>query len=321
MNTWQKAIKIALSAVISSYIALWLGLVNPLSAGVVAILSVLDTRLDSIRTGLARILSTILAFAVATIVFYFLGMSYWAFGIFLFIYIPLAYNWGLEAGIAPCSVLVTHFMVNNSLAISWHLNGLGLMIIGVAIAILFNLFMTSYKDQLDHRIIEIEESFRKLLLHIRDRLLTESQDVQPLKIESQNLLNQLQAYQSLALIEYDNQVTDKDEYYIEYGRMRMRQGRLLEQMIHSLENIGYYTDHNQGLAELFEVISREFDESNSGLDLLERLAQLFKDSRDSPLPKNRQEFETRAILYHLLFNLEHFLQLKNNFYQDWQLKK
>ena len=35
--------------------------------------------------------------------------------------------------------------------------------------------------------------------------------------------------------------------------------------------------------------------------------------RDEPLPQSRAEFENRALLYRILYDLEDFLQLKANF--------
>ena len=40
--------------------------------------------------------------------------------------------------------------------------------------------------------------------------------------------------------------------------------------------------------------------------------------RERPLPKTRQEFETRATLLQLLRDLETFIKIKVEFYQNYQ---
>ena len=40
--------------------------------------------------------------------------------------------------------------------------------------------------------------------------------------------------------------------------------------------------------------------------------------RERPLPQSRQEFETRATLFQLLQDMEEFIQLKVDFYQNYK---
>lgn len=45
----------------------------------------------------------------------------------------------------------------------------------------------------------------------------------------------------------------------------------------------------------------------------EELQQVFDQMKQQPLPKDREEFESRAILYHVLLDLEDFLLAKQRF--------
>ncbi|MEG0085126.1 MAG: hypothetical protein RR817_01510, partial [Niameybacter sp.] len=47
--------------------------------------------------------------------------------------------------------------------------------------------------------------------------------------------------------------------------------------------------------------------------LLEQLAKLREVFRASSLPKTREEFENRAMLYQYLNDIEHFLEIKQSF--------
>src|SRR5699024_12781249 len=87
MSLTQRTIRITLAALFSIIIANLIGLENSMSAGIIAILSILDTRLETVKTALARLLSTLLAFAIATIIFLFFCFSFYCFCFYLVFYI------------------------------------------------------------------------------------------------------------------------------------------------------------------------------------------------------------------------------------------
>ncbi|GAA0362485.1 aromatic acid exporter family protein [Alkalibacterium iburiense] len=315
MKLSEKTLKIVLSTSLSILIAQFLQLENPLAAGIIAILSVLDTKKESLMTASARILSTIVAFIIATIVFYFMGFTVLAFGVYLFIYVPVAYRFHLEDGIAPCSVLVTHFMIAESTSMYWQVNGLLLMTIGAIMAVGFNLWMPSQKQVLDQKIEEIEEGMRTILHYLSVQLLE--------KTENEQLNNHIRQVHTLlinaeerALTEYNNQLLNKDNYYIKYVRMRRNQLDIMKKMARDVCNIQLRIDQNARLAQVFEDISLQFHETNTGIELLQNLALLYKEFRQSPLPQTRDEFESRAILFQLLNDIDRFLQLKKEFYLE-----
>ena len=49
---------------------------------------------------------------------------------------------------------------------------------------------------------------------------------------------------------------------------------------------------------------------------LEKLHQIFSDMKKEPLPITREEFESRAMLYHILMDLEEFLVYKKRFVNE-----
>lgn len=46
---------------------------------------------------------------------------------------------------------------------------------------------------------------------------------------------------------------------------------------------------------------------------IKKLEELFEDMRRERLPRTREEFESRAILYHILMDIEDFLLTKKKF--------
>jgi len=83
MTVSLRAIKIALATTIAILIAQAFQLEYSVSAGVVAILSVLDTKKSSVIIAFQRVGSTILALGVATILFQLVGFNTIVFGFYL----------------------------------------------------------------------------------------------------------------------------------------------------------------------------------------------------------------------------------------------
>lgn len=314
MNISERTFKIAVSAVLSSLIAQWLQLQNPLAAGIIAVLSVLDTKKESLSTAVSRVLSTIVAFSIATMIFFVMGFNLLAFGLYLSIYVPVAYRFGLESGIAPCSVLVTHFMIAESIAFEWQINGLLLMAIGASIAIMFNLWTPSREAKINQSINELEEQMR-VILRLFSEQLNGMDRRSNLKEAIKNANRLVEKVRKLAFHDYDNQLFNRSDYYIRYIQMRTRQLDLIKNMSQNVSVLNLQTEQNQRLSDLFLHVSEQFEEKNTGIELLERIGLLYKYYRQSRLPKTREEFENRAIMYQMLHDIEQFISLKRDFFK------
>lgn len=314
MKVSQRTIKIVLATVISIWVAQALGLQNPYAAGVVAILSVLDTRRDTLRTAAARFGSTLLAFAIGTLIFSWLGFTVIAFGWYLMVYIPLAYRLRLQDGIAPCSVLVTHFILAESTSWTWQINGLSLMAIGLIVALVFQIWMPSYAKQLTKLKDDIEIQMRQTLTMMGDVLLDPAAVVPEIVQGCRWLTQLLDRMNQLALSEFDNQLFSESDYYLRYVKMRQEQVQIMQQMMRVLPNIELSTQANPVVARLYHETADQFHEHNTGISLLEDISELYGYFRDSDLPQTREEFESRAMLFHLLTDFERFLEVKRDFF-------
>lgn len=319
MSLTQRTIRITLAALFSIIIANLIGLENSMSAGIIAILSILDTRLETVKTALARLLSTLLAFAIATIIFLVFGFSVYSFGVYLAIYIPLAYLGKVDAGIAPCSVLVTHFILEESVSWHWQLNGFLIMIIGLVLALLFSLWIPSFNKKLDQHVKAIEKQM-SLVLFLLDKYLADgSRSLARIKDELADLCDKVLEFDDLAIIEYENKAFSKSvqNYYVKYAQMRKQQYEILERISELLPKVLPNTEENRILASIIGKTAEQLDEQNTGIELLEAIEKLYTIFRESELPQTRKEFESRAILYYMLTDFENFLILKRDFYVEY----
>src|SRR5699024_5655552 len=314
MSLTQRTIRITLAALFSIIIANLIGLENSMSAGIIAILSILDTRLETVKTALARLLSTLLAFAIATIIFLVFGFSVYSFGVYLAIYIPLAYLGKVDAGIAPCSVLVTHFILEESVSWHWQLNGFLIMIIGLVLALLFSLWIPSFNKKLDQHVKAIEKQM-SLVLFLLDKYLADgSRSLARIKDELADLCDKVLEFDDLAIIEYENKAFSKSvqNYYVKYAQMRKQQYEILERISELLPKVLQNTEEDRILASNIGKTAEQLDEQNTCIELLEAIEKLYTIFRESELPQTRKEFESRAILYYMLTDFEDFLILKRD---------
>ena len=60
---------------------------------------------------------------------------------------------------------------------------------------------------------------------------------------------------------------------------------------------------------------------NSPDEQIARLEEIFADMKKEPLPESREEFEARAVLYHILMDIEEFLLFKKRFAESLDEKK
>lgn len=319
MSVFQRTIRITVSALLANFVAMLIGLENPYAAGIIAILAVLNTRKETLDRVKEYSGSTILAFAIATAVFYIFGYSIYSFAVYLAVYVPLAYFLKVDAGIAPCSVLVTHFLIAESISWAWQINGLAIMFIGLFFALLANFWIPSQNQKIEMMVVDIEKQMSLILFLLEKRLLEGSKNRERIQQELKDLCKQTIELEKIAFIEYDNRdfSDDSESYYIKYAQMRQRQYEILNRITNSLDNVLPNTDENRILASIFGETAEQLDETNTGIELLGYISNLYRVFRDSSLPKSREEFESRAILYNILTEFEKFLELKRDFYQEF----
>ncbi|WP_208560950.1 aromatic acid exporter family protein [Marinilactibacillus kalidii] len=313
MNTTQRTIKVVVATVLAVWIAQQLQLEFPLAAGVIAILSVLETKHESIKVALARLGSMVIGFFIASVLFYSIGYSLLALGLYLICFMPITCKLRMQSGIAPTTVLVTHFMTAESIDLYWQVNGASLMLIGVLSALLINMWMPKQQENLENRVKGIENEMSQTLLMFQDQLLGDQNYTQ--LFTQVTLLNKhIQEMNQIAMTEYENQVFKKTSYYVRYAQMRKEQSIVLQKINEHLPAIHLATSQNEVLANLFKETAEQLHEKNTGLTLLQDISDLYQEFKDSKLPVTREEFESRAILFQVLNDFDRFIKIKREFF-------
>lgn len=311
----QRTLKIVLATYLSIYIATRLQLSSPMSAGIIAVLSVLDTRKASFRIAWQRIVSSAVALALASLLFTQWGYSLAVFGIYLLLYVPIVYKLGVQSGIGPSSVLVTHLFMEQAISHTSLLNESLLMLIGTGIGLLFNSYMPSQHKKIQDFQLLVEERMKEALLLIHHALISGArQEATQAVIELRSLLHQAK---QLVYRERDNQLFRNTDYFIRYFDMRSNQVKLLTQMIQAMKLCHLDLAESKIIASLFYLAADQLSECNSAIWLMSNIEEVRADVRQRQLPQTREEFEKRAILFQLLNDFTRFIQLKVDFYTEY----
>lgn len=75
------------------------------------------------------------------------------------------------------------------------------------------------------------------------------------------------------------------------------------------------------MASLVEKTALSLSEQNPAEDLVADVNQILTDFRESELPKTREEFEGRALLFQFLNDLRYLLELKRDFTKQFREEK
>lgn len=315
MSIFERTVKLVLAACLSIWIAQFFQLHYATSAGVIAILGVLDTRRSSLNVAVKRFLSVLLAFVIATIVYFVLGYSIFTLALYLLMYIPVAYKGKLETGIAPSTVLVLHLFLEKSIALPLIANELLLFVIGTSIALVFNLYMPSKIKQIEGYALQVEARLKEILLRFQQFLVEGNGRNEGILIKNLDVL--LNEALDIVYLQWHNQLFQQTNYQVHYFEMRKEQNKILRQIAENMNHIHFDSEENYILSKLFERTANQLSRENSAKTLLDDIEIFLASFRMRSLPETREVFEARATLFQILHDLKRFIQLKVDFYETY----
>lgn len=309
--------KSAIGSTLAILIANRLNLLYSATAGIITLLTIQKTRKETLKIALKRIAGFFLAVSLAYIIFSLFDFTTFSFGLFVFIFVALANLLSIEAGVVMNSVLVTHFLVEGRLDLALIRNEGLILLIGMAMGIIVNSIMSSNQEEIRNEQKVVEERMResinclsKMLRNQADKnyLSAQRKRLDLLKVEE--LIDGLleKAYEDAG-----NQLLSETRYQLFYLEMRKQQMSILKEIEEEISELSHHFPHAIKTANFMEKVSEEFTEANNVKNLLNDLEDLVEFFREEPLPESREEFETRAILFHLLKDLNRFLETKRKF--------
>ncbi|MFU0827417.1 MAG: ArAE-1-C domain-containing protein [Lachnoclostridium sp.] len=329
---FMKVLKIAAGSSLAILIANVFGLAYSASAGIITLLSIQDTKKETLVVAGKRFLSFVLAVLTAYLLFWAFGYYALTFGLFLLIFISLSYLFRLPEGIPMCSVLVSHFLIEKNMRLAFIGNESLILIIGILIGIVLNLYMPDNTEAVKSDMRLVEEKIRFVLGKLSESISGKSGDQIGEKVfefkdavildENFQILDAcLKEAITRAYDNMNNTLLSDTRYYLQYFNMRRNQVATLKRIKEQLCLLTKVPKQADSIALFFDKIREQFHEYNNAEKLLEELEQIKSGYRKEPNPATREEFENRAVLYLILYELENFLTIKRNFVNNMSIKQ
>lgn len=307
-----KLIKYVAGSVAAVLLSVAVGLQFAYAAGIITLLTIQDTKRETVRIAIKRVVIFFIMTVLSAAIFPLAGYHVWAFGIVLIPYLACCIVLDMKEAIAPIAVLCTHYISAASCSTSMILNEFLILVIGAGVGILLNLFMPDSR----RRLVEYRCMVDDKMVHILKRMSlymereNKSDYTGECFVELDRLLDDLKKE---ALYYMNNHFLGENDYYYEYMQMRARQCGILKRVYSDIVRLTTTPQQTKALSEFVGRIADEFAEDNDVKGLLEELGTLRESYTVSELPKSREEFENRAMLYHIMEDMRVFLEIKREF--------
>ena len=232
-----KVLKIAVGSSMAVVAAQFFNLQYATSAGIIALLTVQDTRRDTIQLTAERLLSFLLAVALIFVCFHYTGRLEWVnYGFYIFLMVTACYSIGWQNTISVNAVMGTHYLMSPDYSLGFAFNELSLVLIGTGMALAMNWKMPSNLKVIREDIKKVEDDMQTVLLELA-KYLERAQSGDPVWLD----LDQLEAYIHSALERaYEhayNTMLEEDLYYVEYMEMRLQQCVMLQTLRSRVQKI------------------------------------------------------------------------------------
>ena len=144
----SKVFKLSFGSSLAIFIAYLFKLQYAMVAGVITLLVVKDTKKETIKGAMGKLLGFVLCIVFSYLCFNILGYKLLSFSFYILVIISTCFILNIRDVIAMCVVISSHFFLQESMSIYWILNETGLFIIGAGIGIIINMFMISNLDKI-----------------------------------------------------------------------------------------------------------------------------------------------------------------------------
>ena len=308
-----KVLKIAVGSCMAVAVAQFFELPYATSAGIVTLLTVQNTRRDTIRLAAERLLSFLLSVLLVFVCFRYIGKLEWVnYGVYIFLMVHVCYFFGWENTISVNAVMGTHYLLTPDYSLNFAASELAVIAIGTALALLMNWHMPSNLKILREDIRKAEDDMQQVLQELAC-YLEGKLDGAHIWLDLDQLEQSIHRGLDRAHEHAHNTLSEEDHYYIEYMEMRLQQCALLQAIRHRVWKIDGMPEQAKIISDYLRYLVPYVHEKNIPDRQSADLQQVFDQMKQQPLPDSRDEFESRAILYHVLLDLEDFLFVKKRF--------
>lgn len=310
MKIGYRVIKTAIGTGLSIAIAYHLGLEFYTTAGMITLLSIKPTKKQSFVSAWERLIACSLGIIMSVLFFHFLGKHPWTITLLLLLLIPALVYLNVRDAIPTSAVVSMHLytLPGNSIDSDMIANEFALIGIGIAVALLFNLYIPKRDQQLIELQQKIEENFRQIFLELATYLREGDSVWDGREITETAQLIKDAKDKAIAYIE--NDFSEKGKMYYEYFEMREQQFIILERIIPVISSLHKTDPQGERIAKFLEELASGIHPGNTAEKYLELLHKMKEEFRQAPLPTNQEELEIRAALLFFIGEMKRYLLIK-----------
>jgi len=310
-----RTIKTAVGAGLAIWIASLLDLEFATFAGIIVIMCIEKTKKKTLITMKDKFFASLLSLIIGALFFEVLGYNPIVFSLFILLFVPILVRTHIQAGFVTSMVVVLHVYTVKDASWAMFLNELYIIFIGMGIALLVNSFMPNFKRDIENFKKEIEQKFEIILFefsaHLRDSMRKwDGKEI----LEVEDLINQSK---NIAIQDVENRLLRKQN--IDYYYLEMREDQL-ELLKHMMKIVAIFSSFSldvkqkEMFADFLENLSRNVHSGDTTEISLNELEELNALIRKMELPKTREEFEIRANLFYLIFEMKNYLNIKKKLF-------
>lgn len=308
----HKVIKTAIGTFISIYLADLLGIKFGVTAGIVTIISIQATKKESLKIALERFIASLVGLFIAVISFECFGYTPFIFGIFVLTFMPICLKFNLFQGFLATIVLATHILSLGTVSLDIVKNEIYILLLGIVVALVLNSYMPDMKKELREKKKNIDTLMKTLFNYFGDVLITGSVFVDEETLFKE-LKKELDTARDIAFKEYNNDIFSSSREEVEFFQMKRNQYKVMLRMRNHFYRFYISSEHTHIISEFTRKVSDSIGVDKLYQEVLIELERVRGVFESMPLPKTRVEFESRAMLFQFLNDIEEFLEIKRDY--------
>lgn len=312
------SVRIGFGSALAIFIASAFQLESAVSAGTITLLTLLTTRKQTLRLIANRFWTFATTVLTCLIIMPLIRDELIAFALILIVTVAISEFAHVQNTLSVSALIATHLTITHGFTWPIILNELYLLCIGVVIAWVFNYFhdYAGMKEDLHERLCQTDSDFQQLLTSLANSLS------EPCSCQEREELGQKMDQIENHLIfccqeakEYEEHLfKNKKIVYTDYFRMRQLQLAILKVLNSRLEGTGSFPESRE-VVQFMQELAAHSPNKEFPVCQRKKLSEIFTQVKRLPVPQNAQETESRAILYHILYDLDDYLHMKEEFVQ------
>ena len=311
------SLKIGIGGSVAIYIAQSMDLEYPISAGTVTLLTLMASKWETIKLSACRLVTLFTTLVMAWVIFTYVNSIWMGYGLLLALVVFTAEFFDWRATISVNALIAARLVTTRDFTPEAVENEFMLVIIGIVIAVVLNLFNLNltHKRQIIDNMRYTEKKLQKIMeelaAYLSGKEMSQNvwESINKLEKRIQTFIRDAEEYQ-------ENTFQSHPEYYIDYFEMRYEQCRILNSLHFEMNKIRSMPKQAEVVAEYLRYLINYIVEINIPDRQIERLKTIFADIKNEELPATVEEFESRAMLYHILMDIEDFLFCKARFVEE-----